>query len=392
MKILLNTLYLAVLFICFGCSETEHSPEIDSIRSEASLQDNLGARRLIASISDEVNGALSSMDIDSPWNTSIEVAPAGPNAILREFYGQLYLVNRSQARIDLLDKETLLPIKTFATGSGTEPRDILVINKRLALITDYNGTNLLLLNLASGEIRPFIDLSFYSDEDGFPEMNMMERIGNKVYIQIQRWNRNNMNSSNNAYLAVINLEIRTSPTQLDYQSFSAQLLPGIALQGKKPDFKMQVNKDRLYVAAPGDRLDHVGATTGIEEIDLQNEQSLGFFILEKGLGGDMGPFVIIDENNGYAVFHTSIVLSTHLAHFKRGQTFGELHSTTEGWVDAIAYDKDTQQIFYAEPSAPSGFTRHLTKPGHVIVFDAKTATQLSNPIGLGGRPVDLLVY
>lgn len=382
-KLLLLTLLILVTMACSDTS-ADSVPEIEAPQSDI-ISDRFD-RKLIASVSDGQRGALSTVDVLPPYNNQVEIAPAGPSAFLREFFGQVFLVNQQESRIDLLNRVTLQPVRSYPIGQGTQPMDILVLNKRFALVSDFNSDHLHKLNLETGEVTPSIDLSVYSDTDGLPDVMMMEKVDNKVYIQLQRFDRNTLQETNGAIMAVVRLGFSTSAGD-----FSATLLPGISLQGKRPAFKMQVNKkkNRLYVAMPGVRMDFLDET-GIEEIDLTTEQSLGFFITEGQLGGDMGPFVIIDDNRGFAVFHTSIVASTHLAHFRRGQSFGELRSTIDGWTDAIAYDERNRHIFYGEPSL-SANTRSTEPGGSVFVYDARTAQPLSGAIGIGKPPVDFLI-
>ena len=341
---------------------------------------------VLAAVSDGSSGSLSKVYSTPPYETEREIAPAGPSARMRLFFGNLYLVNPELSRIDLLDKATLLPVRSFPTGQGTQPMDILVLNRNYALVSDFNGDHLLSLNLVTGEVRDAIDLGGYSDPDGIPEMVMMEKVGNKLYVQLQRFDQQTY-MEHGATLAVINLisDSRNS------QAFpKASLLAGIALRGTRPRFKMQVDSqtDRLYVATPGVALDFFD-NRGVEEIDLAAGQSIGFFITEAQIGGDMGPFAITDRNHGFVAWHTEFPASTHLSYFKRGQTLGQLRMSGAGDIDALTFDPQRRLIFYAEPSNAQ-FTGGLD--GVVFIYDANTATPLSGALSVGKPPVDLLVY
>ena len=385
-----NCLVIVLVLFLGACTEPQSPAPISEIQSQASSdgQHDL-ASRLVATVGNGSSGAISRMQVNDPWKVDRLIAPAGPESILRQFGSQIFLVNRSQSRIDLLDRNTLLPVRSYSTGHGSRPMDILVIGHSKAIVTDFNGDHLLILDLETGALTEGVSLEIYADSDGLPDMVNMERVGSKIYVQLQRYDRNT-NIDHGSILAVINLLSISGNSQ---DEVAMQLLPGIDIAGKRPAFKMQYVKEKnlLYVGSPGERLDFGGRNTGIEEINLITEESQGFFITEGGLGGDMGPFAIIGDR-GFSVFHTSIVLSTHLAHFRRGQTLGELRSTTEGWNDALVYDEATHQIFYGEPSGFVGFSEEFERDGEIFIYDSRTALLLSNGgVAIGAPPTDFLI-
>ena len=141
---------------------------------------------------------------------------------------------------------------------------------------------------------------------------------------------------------------------------------------------------RLWLSAPGVDNDW-GAGRGIEEVDLATGQSLGFVITEDKFGADLSAFVMIDDDKGFAICHTSIIASTHLRVFDRhvGQ-IEEPYMSPHGRLESIAYDRVRRQIFFPEP-------QHAGFLGGVLVFDADSHQQLSSPIDVGGDPFDMIV-
>lgn len=387
MKLTRSLLYqgsLALLtLITLSCGTPGDIPEPEILAGTIDT-DQSSAKRLIATVTDGASGSISTVDISPPYTPAFGINSTGPSSILRQFGNRIYLVDRASHKIDLLHPQSLQTIRSFDLGDPTLPMDVLELDRNSVLFSDYNSSDLKILDLRTGEIRQGLSLSGFSDQDGLPEAVMMEKVGSRIYVQLQRIDQNT-NTDHGAMIAVVGLLTN------DLTSPGLRLVSSIRLAGKRPQFKMQVNKEKniLYVACPGVRLDHF-SNTGIEEVDLTLNMSLGFFITEEQLGGDMGPFAITAEDEGFCVFHTSIVASTHLARIRRGQSLGELHSTIDGWADVIAYDQGSQQIFYGEPSiAQNGLIND--KNGHMIVYDAQTGTQLSGLIGIGGMPYDFLI-
>ena len=71
----------------------------------------------------------------------------------------------------------------------------------------------------------------------------------------------------------------------------------------------------LFVSTTDSALDARG---GIEMVDLETLRSVGYALTEADGGSDMGGFVMTSEKEGYYVFHTDLLASTHLRHFTIG--------------------------------------------------------------------------
>ncbi|MDZ4772910.1 MAG: hypothetical protein SGI72_07215 [Planctomycetota bacterium] len=334
---------------------------------------------IIAANVGATDGVLSIVETTPPWSATPAAAKASLNSIVHVFNGKLYVLGRDERTVQVRALPGLGLLQDFKIPQVLAPRDLVMVGRRMALISDHDSAHLWWLDTKTGVVSVGQDLSPYSDPDHLPDVSMMEAVGMRVYVQMQRYDRN---------------------TQVDYGSQLAVLAPGfnpnppviletvIDLQGRRPEYRMQANAagNKLWISAPGVDGDWGGfAATGIEEVDLDAWQSLGFVITEFQFGADLGPFVMIDDNKGFAIAHTSIVASTHLRVFDRtvGQ-IAELHVSTNGRVETIAYDEAHRQIVYPIPEGGS-------IAGGVLFFDADTHLQLSGTIAVGGNPFDMIV-
>ncbi len=331
---------------------------------------------------DANNGNSDALETVPPWNASHNVEQVSTDAFVRHFYGLHYVVNHSQGTIQVVDPERFKTIRTISVGAASTPQDIMVVAPARAYVSRYDGALLYEIDPTTGVLRDTIDLSPLADEDGLPEMSMMALDGNHLFVQLQRIDRGGtLLPVPPSYLGVI--DIRTNQL-IDVDPLRAGV-QGVALTGLVPSFRMHADlaNRRLVVCAPAQRLDTTG---GIEEIDLDTLQSLGFLFPEASAGVDLGGFVMIGPDRAYVIAHTDIVASSHLTVFDRdphapGQ--GEIYTSLSIHNDNLAYDAASNQVFYPDAAA---------SPPGIHVFDTLTDTRLTDtPVATAKPPVDLLV-
>ncbi|HMB70913.1 MAG TPA: hypothetical protein VKU85_16480 [bacterium] len=322
-------------------------------------------------------GNCAALDVTSPWSSSVNLEPVGTSPAVRHFLDLHWIVDRSPAgSIQVVDPSTFDTVLSFDVG-GT-PQDILVADAGSAWVTRSDSPWLLRVNPVTGAPLDSVDLGGFADSDGIPEMMTMERDGDRLFVQIQRVNFADQPPFLPGLLAVVDLSTRTV-VDTDPGTPGVQ---AIALAGLWPQHKMQVDAAarRLYVSSPGPALDVSG---GIEEINLDTLMRTGFLVAEATPSIDLGGFVLVSPTKGYVIGHTDIVASSHLSSFSRadGTLNNEAFTGLFYYLDTIAYDAATQQVFFPDPSG-----------GGIRVFDALTDAQLTTvavPTGLA--PVDLVV-
>lgn len=330
--------------------------------------------------SDFMRGNSASLELDSPWGAEVEVEGVGTQATVRHFFDRHYVVNSSSGDVQVINPANLDTILTFSVGPGSRPQDILLVDPQTAYVSRYDSTLLYKVNPATGDLLNVIDLALFADADGLPEMAMMALDRNHLFVQIQRVDRTQNGSVvPPSYLAVIDV---TSDELVDVGSKKGGL-PGITLNGTVPRFKMHRDAvaRRLFVSAPGLALDVSG---GIEEIDLDQLTSLGFILPEPESIGDLGPFVMVSPDRGYAVGHTDLIQSSHLFMFvrDRGRVTSEIYLTFAE-IRSMAYDPVNSLLFFPDPAS---------FPPGIEIIDTTTNTLLvASPVPTGLPPHDLVV-
>ncbi len=320
-------------------------------------------------------GNSAAFDIDSPWSGATGLEPTSTDTIVRHFFGRHYVVHRLFGEIQVIDPNTFATVTQFSVGATSNPRDIVVVDHDSAYVSRHASQLLYEVDPTNGDLKDTIDLGLFADEDGIPEMAMMALDGNHLFVQIQRLDPGTIPVPP-SYLAVVDVRtnqlVDTDPAEPGVQA--------IELSGLAPDYKMQIESRRLYVSEPGEFFDPSG---GIEEIDLDSLEALGFITTEAQLPLQMTGFVLVSPTKGFALTHTDFALSSHLQPFSRvdGSSLGPELTVAFGQVDYLGYDPETDQLFFPDPGVRG-----------VWVFDATTHDQLTHePIDTGLGPLDLVI-
>lgn len=328
-------------------------------------------------------GACAALGIYPPWNATLDLERVGRNPIVRHFGGLHYVVNGSpDDNIQVIQPETFETVLQFSVGAGSNPHDILVVDEGAAYVSRHDSRWLYRVHPGTGAVLDSLDLGGFADSDGLPEMSMMARDGDHLFVQIQRLDREaSFTPIPPSYLAVIDV---TSNQLVDVDPAQPGI-QGIELTGLFPRFKMCVEAGarRLYVSTPGE---YMGVEIGgIDEINLDTLQAMGYVTSELLIGSaDMGAFVMVSEDKGYVLCHTDFTLSSHLTAFSRidGYSLGEIYVTFAP-VQSLAYDPESHQLFFPDSDGMD--------PG-IHVFDTLSDTKLTDSvIHTGSLPVDLVI-
>ncbi|UCG52829.1 MAG: T9SS type A sorting domain-containing protein [Candidatus Latescibacterota bacterium] len=328
---------------------------------------------------DYVTGSCSVIWLDGSYTVDENVASIHSDAVARYFDGRLYVVNRFLAdNIQVLDPANAFStLRQFTVGTSSDPHDVLVLSEAKAYVTRYNETALWIVNPWTGVQTGSIDLSGLADGDGIPEMDQMARVGNHVFVTIQRLDRNTTwGPVGTSYLAVIDAStdalVDVDPVAPGEQS--------ILLTGTNPvsDIQLDPCTGKLYVSCVGfwGILDG-----GVEVIDPLSFQSEGFLTTEAGVGGDINDVEIICGEKGYAIITNA---SFHNALISFDPTTGGKTGTLYAPGDFVLNDIETsprRRLFLAD--------RTPTRPG-IRIYDTDTDTEITtNPIDVGLPPFDI---
>lgn len=233
------------------------------------------------------------------------LTPVHSDAVIRFFDGRVYVVNRlGRDSIQILNPNLAnLTIREFSVGPGTNPHDIVLLSPTKAFVSRYNSPRMLIVNPSNGSWIGEIDLSRYSEPtsssgvpDGLPEMSWMLSFQNRVFVTLQRLDRNHPSGffppSDKSLLVEID-----PVSNLPFREFSFQVTNPIC----KPQVVNLFGDPHAIFCSAGflgfiSKLDG-----GIEAFNLRTNQFRpGFLLEEQVVGGDILDMQIINDELGFA--------------------------------------------------------------------------------------------
>ena len=249
--------------------------------------------------SDFVDGGFGTIDLETR-----AIRAVGSQTLLhsdstpRVIDGDVFVINRFGGdSIQKLDGTDLSTVYQCSTGPGSNPQDIVVIDDDKAYVSVLEQAALLIVDPTPGVCRSrddfvtgSIDLSALADDDGTPDMTLMAKRGNIVYVALQRLDIASplREPAANGAIAVID-------------SVSDTVVDTIELSGENP-FAMTkglvIRGSNLYVSEVGLFGENDG---GIERVDLDDDSPQGFIFTEETAGGDIVDFAFAAERRAYAI-------------------------------------------------------------------------------------------
>jgi hypothetical protein len=328
---------------------------------------------------DYSTGSCSTVDLDGSFTAHNNVAAIHSDAVVRYYEGYFYVINRTGAdNIQILDPaNNFLTVRQFSTGNGSNPQDVAFAGPAKMYVSRYESNSLWIMNPQTGAQTGSVDLSALADGDGLCEMSYMLLVGDRLFVAIQRLDRNTFwGPAGTSYVAVIDVStdtlVDTDPSTPDDQS--------IALANANPGGEIQLNpwSGGLYLAGAGfwGLLDG-----GVEEIDPVALTSTGTTFAESAAGGDIADVEIVGPAIGYCIiqnssFHTDLILFD--------PSTGTKISTIYSPGDYVLPDMEmapTGELFVSD--------RTTLNPG-LRVYDAQTGAELAvSPIDVGLPPFDI---
>jgi hypothetical protein len=337
-------------------------------------------RLLVAADDGPDGGAFGVVDPAPPFPVVAGFRAAEPGSVLRASGKQAFLLSRRTGVLAVHDLRSGKRKKRFALGAETAPQDLVVLGPRLAYVSRERATHLLRIDPRSGRRREVVDLSAFADADGRPDLGNLLVHDGRLFVQIRRFDDDAGGFAPPALIAVVDLATETlvdaDPARDGVQA--------IELEGTSPKMAMQVIGDppKLFVSATGGFFD----AGGLERIDLDTLASEGLVIAEADgrVGADLGAFVMTSPSEGFLVFSTDLLLSSHLLPFTlaAGPAPGpEWIVSLDYFAPALAYEAEAQRLYY--PHNGTGDTG-------VHVFDAVTGERLTESAAPApGPPSDL---
>jgi hypothetical protein len=318
------------------------------------------------------SGAISDIQFGPPRTVNADQATVSSDAVLRYLAGDLYVVNRfGFDNILILDPANDYgTVEQFSVGNGANPHDVELASPTKAYVTRYDTPELWIMNPQTGAHTGTISLAAFADDDGIPEMDRLALRNGRLFVSVQRLDRNNFFSpTDSSQIVVINA---TTDAIIDANT-GAPGVQGIVLPFQNPLTELVVDSSgRIVVGCVGS----FGVLDGgIVRIDPATLTIAATEITEAALGGEINDVAVLDAARGFAVINDAS-FNTLLRSYNRntGTTTGTPFSTA-GFSIADIEINDRSELWLCD--------RTPANPG-VRIFDATT------PLGTGLPPQDLV--
>ncbi|MBI1798980.1 MAG: T9SS type A sorting domain-containing protein [Candidatus Eisenbacteria bacterium] len=324
--------------------------------------------------SDYSTGGLSAVDLTTRA-VSVDVSTVYSDATLRWYDGKIYVVNRfGQDNIQVIDPASAYAtVLQFSTGVGTNPQDIAFLTPTRAFVPLYERTALLVCNPQTGATLDTISLAAFADADHLPEMAHVALVGNRLFVAIQRLDRAH------GYVPTAYSLVAVIDAQADTVLDADPITPGkqaIRLTGTNPvtTFSYVPSTRRLLIGCAGS---YGAADGGIDAIDVDSMQDLGFIATEATLGGDLGDIEWFSPTHGYAIVSDAF-FNANLVSFNpsNGALIGTVRSPGGFSLPDCAVN-DRGELYVADNS--------FTTAG-IYVYRAGVDTLITGPLNTGLPP------
>jgi hypothetical protein len=333
-------------------------------------------------------GTAAIVSADTLLAPACNLAPIHSDAVARFFQGRIYVVNRFGAdNVQVLDPYNgFATMKQFSLGNGSDPHDIALVSFTRAFVTRYNEDQMWIVNPSTGVGSGLI--SFFElvdpvddipDPDFKPEMDHMVRVGDRIFVSVQRLDRTGTlwPPVGKSYLAAFH----AGTEQFIDADPSTNGTQALVLDGANPFGEIVYNTDSGMIWVPTAGVFGVN-DGGIELVDPVAFTTTGIVITEAQLGGDVTDVVPMDEERGVAVV-TDAAFNTMLVRFDLGApaSIDTLYAPG-GFVLHDAERSRDGRIFVSD--------RTVVNPG-VRVFNPDTGAQITTgPVDVCLPPGDIV--
>ena len=337
-----------------------------------------GAEQAFVLSTDFETAYYSRLALTAPYGRDVDLGPTCADAVVRAHGDRVYVVGRLGCDfVQTIDAATGTTLGQWSTGNGTNPHDIEIYTSSQAYVSLYERDFILVVDPRNGSALGQVSLSVFSDADGLPEADEMVRVGDRLFVALERLDRpGGYVAANPSVLAVIDC-VTNQLVDVDPSTAGIQ---GVPLAGRNPTGELLFDpvRQKIVVACVG----NYGAQDGgAEYVDPWTLQSDGFFVSESTLGGDLTAVRLWDDCTGYALvsdasFNTKLVRFDHC----NGSSLGAC-LTTPGFrlSDVEIHAGGTVLVT----------DRDLIAPG-VRLFSAPGCSEITSaPLDFGLPPYDL---
>lgn len=327
---------------------------------------------------DFATGTLSNVTFGPPPAATNNVATVCSDAVLRHHLGLLYVVERFGCdNIRVLDPGNgFAPVRQFSVGNGANPNDIAFVSPTRAYVTRYDESSLWIVNPATGAFVGSVSLAAFADADGIPEMNRLAVRNGRVFVSLQRVNRDLFFSPTDSSQVVVLDGLTGALVDCDPVAPGVQ---GIVLPFQNPTTEIVTDAaGRLVVGCTGAYGVNDGGVVRIDPVALRVD---AIEATEQALGGDVVDVAIASATRGFAIVGDASFNTACRPYDRATGVVGAAVYATAGFHLADAEVSDAGVLWLAD--------RTPANPG-LRLFDATTLAPLTaGPVSTGLPPQDI---
>lgn len=324
------------------------------------------------------SGSLANIQFGPPRTMSTNVAGVSSDAVLRYFDGRLYVVNRlGFDNIKVLDPaQNFATVQEFSVGNGSNPHDIEFLSPTKAYVTRYESPDLWIVNPQTGQHTGTISLAAFADADGIPEMDHLALRNGRLFVSIERLDRNNFFVPTDSSQIVVIDPATDLIVDVDPGAGGSQ---GIILPFQNPTTELAVDPaGQIVLGCTGNFGVLDGGVVRVDPIALALSATE---ITESALGGDVNDVALLTGQRGFAVISDASFTTILKAYHRDLGTVQSTVFSTPGFYLADIEVNDRAELWVCD--------RTFSNPG-VRVFDAPSGTQLTaSPLNVGLPPQDI---
>ncbi len=324
------------------------------------------------------SGTIGTVQFGPPRTAAANQAVVCSDAVLRFHQGLLYVIERIGCdNIRVLDPANNFSlVRQFSVGNGSNPYDIVHVSPTKAYVSRYETGELWIVNPQTGMKTGEVSLAGFADADGIPEMAQMALRNGRLFVAVQRVDRDQFFTPTDSSQIVV---VDAATDALVDADPVAPGVQGILLPHQNPTTEIVTDlAGDLLVGCTGFYGLNDGGIVRLDPIALAVN---AIETTEAVLGGDVNDVIIGPWNRRFAVisdasFNTVCVAYDRTSGALDGPVFG-----TTGFHLADAEMNDRNELWLSD--------RTPANPG-MRVFNAETLAQLTaGPISLGLPPQSL---
>lgn len=265
-------------------------------------------------------------------------------------------------------------------GTNVNVFDMAFRSSSIAYVTQYQASDVLIVDPQTGSVDGTIDLSNYvafagtDSAEAFPFAAVLAFHGQYLYVALQR-------------LRTVEMETYTSFAPADTSLIlvidaNNEVIKAIPLEFKNPT-ALSICENNLYVTSSGSWMS--SSDGGVEVIDMNSNTNTGVVAEESDFGGTISGFVVISASKAY-------------------MTVGKNNNDfTLFWTDLLEFDPTTGAVGQKVEGIENAFgglawdgtylyvgDRGVTEPG-IVVIDPSDNSKVGETIQVGMPPYSLAI-